>query len=236
MTSTASTSSRPRASSRRCSSLLPSWPVKRSTAGPSRPCSWPASFSCSIPSSARPRRAPPGSASTATGGRRARSNGDRRPPGHRHADSRSVRPGRGAQPGPVPPGHGVHLLRRVVGRAVHRLAGPRRVPVGDRGGRHGLSADDGPHARQVPRALRVTPRGRLLLFAIPAVGVAALLVWSFAGLPSFGHYRGPYGNVINARSVPERHASNAVAAVNFDYRGFDTIGEEYILFTSVMGV
>jgi multicomponent Na+:H+ antiporter subunit B len=82
----------------------------------------------------------------------------------------------------------------------------------------------------------VTARGRLLLFAIPAVGVAALLVWSFTGLPSFGHYRGPYGNVINERAVPERHTPNSVAAVNFDYRGFDTIGEEFILFAAVMGV
>jgi len=82
----------------------------------------------------------------------------------------------------------------------------------------------------------VTRGGRLLVFALPAVGIAALLVWSFTGLPSFGHYRGPYGNVVNARAVPERHATNAVAAVNFDYRGIDTIGEEFILFAAVMGV
>ena len=74
------------------------------------------------------------------------------------------------------------------------------------------------------------------LFAVPALVVAGLLVWSFTGLPSFGHYRGPYGNVINASAVPQRHVTNAVAAVNFDYRGFDTIGEEFILFTSVIGV
>jgi len=82
----------------------------------------------------------------------------------------------------------------------------------------------------------VTERGRIWLFAVPAVAVGALLVWSFTGLPSFGHYRGPYGNIINANAVPQRHTTNAVAAVNFDYRGFDTIGEEYILFASVIGV
>ena len=82
----------------------------------------------------------------------------------------------------------------------------------------------------------MTPRARLWLFAVPAAGVAALLVWSFTGLPSFGHYRGPYGNVINAETASQRHATNAVAAVNFDYRGFDTIGEELILFASVIGV
>ena len=79
-------------------------------------------------------------------------------------------------------------------------------------------------------------RARVWLFAVPALGVGALLVWSFTGLPSFGHYRGPYGNAINAQAVPQRHTTNAVAAVNFDYRGFDTIGEEFILFASVIGV
>ena len=79
-------------------------------------------------------------------------------------------------------------------------------------------------------------RTRLWLFAVPALAVAALLMWSFTGLPSFGHYRGPYGNIINAQAVPQRHTTNAVAAVNFDYRGFDTIGEEFILFAAVMGV
>jgi multicomponent Na+:H+ antiporter subunit B len=82
----------------------------------------------------------------------------------------------------------------------------------------------------------MTPRARVWLFAVPAIALAALLVWSFTGLPSFGHYRGPYGNIINASAEQQRHATNAVSAVNFDYRGFDTIGEEFIHFASVMGV
>jgi multicomponent Na+:H+ antiporter subunit B len=82
----------------------------------------------------------------------------------------------------------------------------------------------------------MSARARLFLFLVPAAGVGALLVWSFAGLPSFGHYRGPYGDVINARVVAERHATSAVTGVNFDYRGFDTLGEEFMLFAAVMGV
>jgi multicomponent Na+:H+ antiporter subunit B len=82
----------------------------------------------------------------------------------------------------------------------------------------------------------VTARARLWLFVVPAAALGVLLVWSFTGLPSFGHYRGPYGNLINANAVPQRHTTNAVAAVNFDYRGFDTIGEEFILFAAVIGV
>ena len=56
------------------------------------------------------------------------------------------------------------------------------------------------------------------------------------GLPDFGHYRGPYGDVLNAVAVPERHITDVVTAVNFDYRGFDTLGEEFILFAAVIGV
>jgi len=73
--------------------------------------------------------------------------------------------------------------------------------------------------------------------AVPAVAaVGALLVWAFVGLPDFGHYRGPYGFVLNRIGVPQRHTTNVVTAIVFDYRGFDTMGEEFILFGSVLGV
>jgi len=54
-------------------------------------------------------------------------------------------------------------------------------------------------------------------------------------LPPFGEYRGPYGDVLNAVVVGERRATNVVAAVTFDYRGVDTMGEEFILFAAVIG-
>jgi multicomponent Na+:H+ antiporter subunit B len=69
-----------------------------------------------------------------------------------------------------------------------------------------------------------------------AVGLAVLLGWGMADLPPFGVYRGPYGDVINRSVVPERHTTEAVGAVVLDYRGFDTLGEEFILLTSVAGV
>ena len=56
-----------------------------------------------------------------------------------------------------------------------------------------------------------------------------LLVWGLAGLPSFGDYPGPYGDVLVRVAKPDRHIANVVAAVVFDYRGFDTLGEELIL-------
>jgi multicomponent Na+:H+ antiporter subunit B len=55
-------------------------------------------------------------------------------------------------------------------------------------------------------------------------------------LPPWGSYRGPYGDVISRVSVYERHATDSVNAINYDYRAFDTLGEEFILFTAVLGV
>ena len=77
-------------------------------------------------------------------------------------------------------------------------------------------------------------RRRVFLAAAAVVG--ALLVWGMTGLPPNGVYRGPYGLVLNQVAVAERHATNVVAAVTFDYRGIDTMGEEFILFAAVIGV
>ncbi len=82
----------------------------------------------------------------------------------------------------------------------------------------------------------MTSRGRGWLFLVVAAGLAALLVWTIRGLPRFGHPVGAYGPMINAAAIPERHVTDAVTAVNFDYRAFDTLGEEVILFSSVVGV
>lgn len=77
---------------------------------------------------------------------------------------------------------------------------------------------------------------RRTVFLLAAVVVAALYLWGLGGLPAFGHYRGPYGDVLNRVAVPERHVTDVVAAVNFDYRGIDTVGEEFMLFAAVAGV
>ena len=82
----------------------------------------------------------------------------------------------------------------------------------------------------------MTARQRTVLFLVGATGLGILLLWGYVGLPDFGDYRGPYGDVLNAVAVPERHITGVVTAVNFDYRGFDTLGEEFILFAAVVGV
>ena len=82
----------------------------------------------------------------------------------------------------------------------------------------------------------MSPSLRWRVFLVAAAVAGALLVWGLSGLPDYGIYRGPYGDVLNAVAVGERHATNVVAAVTFDYRGVDTMGEEYILFAAVIGV
>jgi multicomponent Na+:H+ antiporter subunit B len=74
-----------------------------------------------------------------------------------------------------------------------------------------------------------------LFFGSGAV-LTLFLVWAFAGMPGFGDYHGIYGLLLNHVAVPERHATNVITAVNFDYRGFDTLGEEFILFVAVLGM
>lgn len=82
----------------------------------------------------------------------------------------------------------------------------------------------------------MSSRARLSLFAVAGAGLAAVLVIGFRGLPSFGDYHGVYGQVIDGIGVSVRHATDVITALNFDIRGFDTLGEEFILFTSVLGI
>jgi multicomponent Na+:H+ antiporter subunit B len=82
----------------------------------------------------------------------------------------------------------------------------------------------------------MTPRQRLWLFAVAAAGLVACYLWAFAGLPGFGNYPGPYGSVILKHAVAQTNATGVVSAINFDYRGFDTVGEEFILFTAAAGM
>lgn len=79
-------------------------------------------------------------------------------------------------------------------------------------------------------------RTRKILFLGAAAVFGFLLVWGLLGLPAFGDYRGPYGIVLGQVAMDERHAANIVMSTTFDYRGFDTLGEEYILFAAVLGL
>ena len=82
----------------------------------------------------------------------------------------------------------------------------------------------------------MTRRVRIALLAPGLLGLGTLFAWAIAGLPPFGEYRGPYGYVLNQIVVPLRHTTNVVMATTFDVRGIDTMGEEFILYASVIGV
>lgn len=82
----------------------------------------------------------------------------------------------------------------------------------------------------------MSPATRRTVFFVAAAGLVAFYLWGLAGLPAFGHYRGPYGYLIDALAVHQTHATGIVSAVNFFYRGFDTLGEEFIVFVAAIGV
>ena len=76
---------------------------------------------------------------------------------------------------------------------------------------------------------------RLALLLPACAGLAGVLTWGLAGMPSFGAVRGDYAHYLAVHAPGQRHVSNVVAAVVFDYRGWDTAGEELIMFAAVMG-
>jgi multicomponent Na+:H+ antiporter subunit B len=81
----------------------------------------------------------------------------------------------------------------------------------------------------------VSRGARRTLFFVAAATLGGFFVWGFGGLPGFGHFNGRYGLLLDRVAVHERRATDVVSAVVFDYRGFDTLGEEFILFASVIG-
>jgi multicomponent Na+:H+ antiporter subunit B len=82
----------------------------------------------------------------------------------------------------------------------------------------------------------MTPGQRRWMFGIGAAGLLAFLLWGLTGLPGFGSYPGPYGFIVNRIALGQTMATGTVSAVNFEYRAFDTLGEEFILFAAVAGV
>ncbi|HEX4227476.1 MAG TPA: MnhB domain-containing protein [Bryobacteraceae bacterium] len=82
----------------------------------------------------------------------------------------------------------------------------------------------------------MTRKVRRVFILISAAALAWVFFLAYRPLPPLGFVHSQYGDLVNAITVPERHITDAVSAVNFDVRAFDTLGEEFILFTSVMGV
>ncbi|MFG2401232.1 MnhB domain-containing protein [Streptomyces lydicus] len=77
-------------------------------------------------------------------------------------------------------------------------------------------------------------RLRLWVLAAGVLGTATLFVLACAELPGFGGTWHPYGDRA-VHAALARHTANTIASVNFDQRALDTLGEESILFGSVLG-
>ena len=82
----------------------------------------------------------------------------------------------------------------------------------------------------------MTPGQRRWIFLAAGTGFVAFFLWGLSGLPGFGNYPGPYGPAILRVAVAQTRATGVVSAINFEYRGFDTVGEEFILFAAAAGV
>lgn len=78
-------------------------------------------------------------------------------------------------------------------------------------------------------------RARLGLLVLGLGGLGVLLVAALLSAPPSGRDSHPYGDAAIRNAVVLRHTANTVASVTFDQRGFDTLGEEFLLFASVLG-
>ena len=75
-----------------------------------------------------------------------------------------------------------------------------------------------------------------MLLALVLIVLSLALVIAFAESKPTTAPLGAVAQVYVDRTVAETSATNVVAAINFDWRAYDTIGEATILLTAVTGV
>lgn len=77
---------------------------------------------------------------------------------------------------------------------------------------------------------------RLLGMAALAV-VGGFLVLAVAGLPEFGSFEGKHvAMFFLEQGLQKTGSANIVNAIVWDFRGYDTLGEETVLFCAALGV
>ncbi|MBE7209972.1 MAG: sodium:proton antiporter [Gluconacetobacter diazotrophicus] len=81
----------------------------------------------------------------------------------------------------------------------------------------------------------MTPVLRRIVFLVAVLALLPPFVHVAVHMPAFGDHPLPYGDLINRVGLVERHITNMISAINFDYRGFDTLGEEFMLLSAVTG-
>ncbi len=79
-----------------------------------------------------------------------------------------------------------------------------------------------------------------ILPLVVAVGTGVILVWGTWGLPGFGLADTPVNTHVGQdyidRTYEETAIPNVVTAVLATYRGFDTLGEVFVVFVAAIGV
>src|ERR1700758_5613271 len=79
-------------------------------------------------------------------------------------------------------------------------------------------------------------RARLAFFAVAAAALAVTLDVGLVGLPSFGSQITAYAQMLNGLAQRQRHVTDVGSALSFEYRGNDTLFEEFILLSAVAGI
>lgn len=76
-------------------------------------------------------------------------------------------------------------------------------------------------------------RLRLVLLALASLVLVPGFAAAILHIPGFGAEIPAYGETINRIGPAERHVANMVSAINFDIRGLDTLGEEFMLLAAI---
>jgi multisubunit Na+/H+ antiporter MnhB subunit len=77
---------------------------------------------------------------------------------------------------------------------------------------------------------------RTLLVVITVAALGAALLLAFREAPALDGPLGGVAQIYVLRTAAETTATNVVAAINFDWRAYDTLGEATILLSAVTGV
>ena len=77
---------------------------------------------------------------------------------------------------------------------------------------------------------------RALLVGLVLMAQFALLTWALREAPPTTAPLSPVAQVYADRTVAEVGVPNVIAAINFDWRAYDTLGEATILLTAATGV
>ncbi len=90
------------------------------------------------------------------------------------------------------------------------------------------------------RQARASRPGRRWSALVVVAGVGAMLAYATIDMPAFGDPDSPansyLGRIFLERTMDEVGTPNVVTAVLASYRGFDTMGEAFVIFTAGIGV